>query len=648
MKNEIRIADLLKADTIVLDLAATSKEAVLDELIAQLDAAGRLNDKAKMKEAILAREAQGSTGIGEGIAIPHAKTAAVKTPSIAYGFSKEGVDFDSLDKQKAHLFFMIAATEDANQAHLETLALLSQMLMDETFRQELVKAETKDQVLDIITRKEKEIQGENESVAEDEAPVQEQSVQEQTAPEQPMKKVIAVTACPTGIAHTYMAADALKKKAAELGIPIKVETNGSGGVKNKLSSQDIEEATAVIVAADKQVEMERFAGKIVIEVPVAEGIRNAEDLLQRAVNQKGTVYHGGTTSNQDRLQDAKADKKSRQPAFYKHLMSGVSNMLPFVVGGGIIIALSFMFGIKASDPNDPSFHPLAKVLMDIGGETAFKLMIPVLAGFIASSIADRPGFAPGMVGGLLAATSGSGFLGGIIAGFLAGYTVVGLKKLFAGLPQSLEGIKPMLLYPLLGILITGFVMVYVVSDPVAAVNTALGNWLKNMGTGNAIFLGVILGAMMAFDMGGPVNKAAFTFGVAMIADGNYGPHAAIMAAGMTPPLGIALATTLFKKKFTAEERQAGKTTYILGATFITEGAIPFAAADPTRVIPSVMIGSAVAGGLSMLFGCTLPAPHGGVFVLPVIGNWPLYLVSIVAGTIVTALMLKVLKKDAVE
>lgn len=638
MNNEIRIADLLKPETIVLSLSATAKEAVLDELIEQLDKAGRLNDKDGMKQAILAREAQGSTGIGEGIAIPHAKTAAVKTPAIAYGFSKEGVDFDSLDQQKAHLFFMIAATEDANQAHLATLAKLAQMLMDESFRQELMKAETKEQVLAIITRKEKELQGENESVAEDEPANQ----QHRSA------KVVAVTACPTGIAHTYMAADALKKKAAELGISLKVETNGSGGVKNRLTSQDIEEATAVIVAADKQVEMERFAGKILIEVPVAEGIRNAEDLLQRAVNQQGSVYQGGATSYQQKIQDGKDEKKSKQPAFYRHLMNGVSNMLPFVVGGGIIIAISFLFGINASDPNDPSFHPLAKVLMDIGGGTAFQLMIPVLAGFIASSIADRPGFAPGMVGGLLATVSESGFLGGIIAGFLAGYIVLGLKRLFAGLPQSLEGIKPMLLYPLLGILITGFVMVYIVSDPVAAANTALGNWLKNMGTGNAIILGVILGAMMSFDMGGPVNKAAFTFGIAMIAEGNYAPHAAIMAAGMTPPLGIALATTLFKKKFTAEERQAGKTAYVLGASFITEGAIPFAAADPTRIIPSVIAGSAVAGGLSMLFGCTLPAPHGGLFVLPVVGNWPLYLVSIVAGVIVTTLMIKVLKKDIAE
>ncbi|UFJ62535.1 PTS fructose transporter subunit IIABC [Brevibacillus sedimenti] len=635
MQHHIRIADLLKADTIVLHLAAKTKEEVLDELIATLDEAGRLHSREEMKQAILAREALGSTGIGDGIAIPHAKTAAVKTPSIAFGLSKEGIDFDSLDKQKAHLFFMIAATEDANQAHLETLALLSQMLMDESFRQQLMQAETKQQVVDIICRKEQDIHGESESVSD--------------AQSGGGVKIVAVTACPTGIAHTYMAADALKKKADELGISLKVETNGSGGVKNRLTEEDIAEAAAVIVAADKQVDMERFAGKVVIEVPVAEGIRNAETLLKRAVNRDGYVYSGeAKVGYKEKIDQAKAENKQKQPAVYKHLMNGVSNMLPFVVGGGIIIALSFMFGIKASDPNDPSFHPLAKALMDIGGGTAFGLMIPVLAGFIAKSIADRPAFAPGMVGGMLAASSGAGFLGGLIAGFLAGYTVAGLKKLFAGLPQSLEGIKPMLLYPLFGIMITGFVMMYVVSEPVAAANAALGDWLKNMNQGNAVLLGMVLGAMMAFDMGGPVNKAAFTFGIAMIAEGNYAPHAAIMAAGMTPPLGLALATLLFKKKFTDEERQAGKTAWVLGASFITEGAIPFAAADPTRVIPSIMVGSAVAGGLSMLFGCTLPAPHGGVFVLPVVGNAVLYLVSILAGTVVTALMINLLKRAAKE
>ncbi|MFD2371651.1 fructose-specific PTS transporter subunit EIIC [Brevibacillus sp. GCM10020057] len=637
MQNQIRIADLLQADTIVIPLKARTKEAVLDELIDRLDEAGRLNSREEMKAAIMAREAQGSTGIGEGIAIPHAKTAAVKQPSICFGLSPEGIDFDSLDQQKAHLFFMIAATAEADSAHLETLALLSQMLMEDDVRQRLLSASTREQVLEVLTRKEREIRGEEK-----------ESAVELTEHSTFSAKIVAVTACPTGIAHTYMAADALKKKADELGIAIKVETNGSGGVKNKLTAQDIAEATAVIVAADKQVEMERFAGKTVIEVRVAEGIRNPERLLERALKQEGPVYQAEKRERYEQRDAGNAHGQKRESYFYKHLMNGVSNMLPFVVGGGIIIALSFMFGIKASDPNDPSFHPLAKLLMDIGGGSAFALMIPVLAGFIAMSIADRPAFAPGMVGGMLATSAGAGFLGGLIAGFLAGYVIVLLRKLFSRLPASLEGIKPMLLYPLFGVLITGFLMIFVVSGPVAAINTALGGWLKNMSAGNAVLLGMVLGAMMAFDMGGPLNKAAFTFGIAMIAEGTYTPHAAVMAAGMTPPLGLALATTLFKQKFTPEERQAGKTAYVLGATFITEGAIPFAAADPTRVIPSIMVGSAVAGGLSMFFGCTLPAPHGGLFVLPVVGNVGMYIVSILAGTVVTALMLRVLKKDVAD
>lgn len=627
----MRITDLLKEETMILSLTAKTKQDVLDELINQLDRAGQLTDKAKMKEAIMARESHASTGIGEGIAIPHAKTAAVKTPSIAYGFSKEGIDFDSLDSQKAHLFFMIAATEDANQAHLQTLARLSQLLMDEDLRNQLRNATSKREILEALASKEKELDQDQE---EENPPAKE-------------SKILAVTACPTGIAHTYMAADSLKKKAAQMGVAIKVETNGSEGVKNRLTDEDIAEATAIIVAADKQVEMDRFKGKVVIEVPVAYAIRNAEELITKAAKREGSVYQGGANYT-DKVAEAKAEQKGKQNAFYRHLMNGVSNMLPFVVGGGIIIALSFMFGIKAFDPEDPSFHPFAKVLMDIGGGTAFGLMVPILAGFIAMSIADRPGLAPGMVGGMLASTTGAGFLGGIIAGFLAGYIVVALKKAFAGMPSTLEGLKPMLLYPLFGILLTGLAMVYVISEPVAAMNAGLGNWLKGMGTANAVILGAVLGAMMAFDMGGPVNKAAFTFGIAMIADGNYMPHAAIMAAGMTPPLGLALATTLFKNKFTSEERQAGKTAYVLGASFITEGAIPFAAADPARVIPSIMVGSAVAGALSMMFGATLPAPHVGLFVLPVVGNVGMYLVAIAVGTVVTAIMINLLKRKTVE
>ena len=627
----MRIVDLLKEDTIITPLMAKTKEGVIDELIDQLDRAGRLNNKGEMRKEILTREASGSTGIGEGIAIPHAKTSAVKIPSIAFGYSPEGIDYESLDGQRAHLFFMIAATADANQAHLETLARLAEMLMDEGIRKQLMAAKTKEQIRQIVANKEDELDGGNESVVEAASG----------------GKVVAVTACPTGIAHTYMAADALKKKAKELGIHIKVETNGSGGVKNRLTDEEIREATAVIVAADKQVEMDRFAGKVLIQVPVAEGIRNSEELLTRAIRQDAPIYEPNL-SYSEKISRSKAAQKNKRSGFYRHLMSGVSNMLPFVIGGGILIAICFMFGIHAFDPKDPSFNPFAKVLMDIGGGTAFKLMIPVLAGYIAMSIADRPGLAPGMVGGLIAANSGAGFLGGIIAGFLAGYVVVGLKKMFSGLPQSLEGIKPMLLYPLLGIFFTGMIMVYVIADPVAHLNTALGDWLKNMGQANAVILGIVLGAMMAFDMGGPINKAAYTFGLAMIANGNYYPHAAIMAAGMTPPLGLAIATSLFRNKFTQEERDAGKTAYILGLSFITEGAIPFAAADPTRVIPSVMIGSAVAGGLSMFFGCTLPAPHGGIFVLPVIGHPWLYVVSILIGSVITALLANLLKKKVTE
>ncbi|CUA81355.1 PTS system D-fructose-specific IIA component (F1P-forming), Frc family (TC 4.A.2.1.4)/PTS system D-fructose-specific IIB component (F1P-forming), Frc family (TC 4.A.2.1.4)/PTS system D-fructose-specific IIC component (F1P-forming), Frc family (TC 4.A.2.1.4) [Anoxybacillus suryakundensis] len=455
------------------------------------------------------------------------------------------------------------------------------------------------------------------------------------------KKVLAVTACPTGIAHTYMAADALKAKAKEMGIDIKVETNGSSGVKNELTQQEIDEAVAIIVAADKQVEMDRFDGKYVIQVPVADAIRKPEQLIDRALKQDAPIYRasGGNRSY--------APKE--RTGFYKHLMNGVSNMLPFVVGGGILIAISFIFGIKAFDPNDPSFHPIAKALMDIGGGSAFALMIPVLAGFIAMSIADRPGFAPGMVGGFMAANGGAGFLGGLIAGFLAGYLVVGLKKWFSRLPQSLEGIKPVLLYPLFGILLTGLIMMYIVIDPVKALNEGMKTWLENMGTGNLVLLGLILGGMMAVDMGGPINKAAFTFGIAMIDAGNYAPHAAIMAGGMVPPLGLALATTLFKKKFTKAEREAGKTCYIMGASFITEGAIPFAAADPGRVIPSIIVGSAIAGALTMVFGIGLPAPHGGIFVIPIVkGNPFLYVLAILVGSLVTALMVGLWKKEVKE
>lgn len=625
----MRITELLKADTIVLDLEATSKSGVIDELVQKLGSAGKLVDQDKYKEAILAREAQSTTGIGEGIAIPHAKTSAVQTPAIAFGRSKDGIDYESLDGMPAHLFFMIAASEGANNAHLETLSRLSSFLMDTHFRQTLLKAESVAEILAAIDQKEAE-----QEVDEEET--QEESTSSSKG------RVLAVTACPTGIAHTYMAADALKAKASELGIDVKVETNGSSGVKNKLTAEDIESAAAIIVAADKSVEMARFNGKNVIQVPVAQAIRKPQELLEKAVKQDAPVYHadGNVSSESD------DQPKEKRNGFYKHLMNGVSNMLPFVVGGGILIAISFIFGINAADPNDPSYHPIAEALNTIGGGNAFALMIPVLAGFIASSIADRPGFAPGMVGGLMAASGDAGFLGGLIAGFLAGYVTLGVKRLFSKLPQSLEGIKPVLLYPLFGILITGLIMMFVVVEPVKAINSGLESWLSGFGTGNLVLLGLILGGMMAIDMGGPINKAAFTFGIAMIDAGNYAPHAAIMAGGMVPPLGLAIASTLFKRKFTKAERETGKTCYVMGASFITEGAIPFAAADPARVIPSAVVGSAVAGALTLLFGVGLPAPHGGAFVIPIVeGNPFLYLLAILIGSFITAIMVGLLKKE---
>jgi PTS system fructose-specific IIC component len=621
----MKITELLKRDTIILDIKARTKRDVINELVEKLHSAGRLQDKEKFTEAILAREAQSTTGIGEGIAIPHAKTSAVKVPAIAFGRSKEGVDYEALDGQPSHLFFMIAASEGANNEHLETLSRLSSFLMDPAFRLKIESASTVDDVLRAIDEKEL-------TDATDEHPVAQGS-----------QLVLAVTACPTGIAHTYMAADSLKAKAKELGIDIKVQTNGSSGVKNKLTPQEIEKATAIIVAADTQVDLTPFKGKPVIQVPVAQAIRKPQELLDQAISGSAPIYQGSESSEKG-IQDT-----PQRTGFYKHLMNGVSNMLPFVVGGGILIAISFLFGIKAFDPNDPSYHPFAEALMTIGGGNAFGLMIPVLAGFIAMSIADRPGFAPGMVGGFMAATGGAGFLGGLIAGFLAGYLVLFLKKALSGLPQSLEGIKPVLLFPLLGIFITGVLMMYVIIEPVKALNEGLILWLEGLGTANLVLLGLLLGGMMAVDMGGPINKAAFTFGIAMIDAGNFAPHAAIMAGGMVPPLGLALATTFFKRKFTKAEREAGKTNYIMGASFITEGAIPFAAADPGRVIPSIIVGSAVAGALSMIFGIGLPAPHGGAFVIPVVnGNPLLYVLAIAIGAFITALMVGFWKKEIKE
>lgn len=626
----MKITELLKKDTIILDLNSNTKSEVINELVNKLNQAGKLNDKVEYKKAILAREEQFSTGIGDGIAIPHAKTSAVKVPALCFGRSKQGIDYESLDESYAHIFFMIAASEGAHNDHLDTLSRLSSLLMNEDFRKKLMEASSEDEILTLIDNQEKEYLKEQE-------PKKEESYIKSKG------FILAVTACPTGIAHTYMAADSLKNKAKEMGVDIKVETNGSTGVKNRLTEDEIERADAIIVAADKQVEMARFEGKKVIQVPVVQGIKKPEELINRGLNGDDPVYHHSGSSEGSSF-------KNERTGFYKHLMNGVSNMLPFVVGGGILIAISFMFGIKAFDPKDPTFSPIAKLLMDIGGGAgAFSLMIPVLAGFIGMSIADRPGFAPAMVGGLLANTSGTGFLGGLIAGFLGGYVVVLLKKVFAGLPQSLEGIKPVLLYPLFGIFITGAIMLLVIASPVKAINTGLTAWLGSMGTTNKVILGLVLGGMMAVDMGGPINKAAYTFGLAMISANNFYPHAAIMAGGMVPPLGIAIATTIFRNKFTEQERDAGKTCYVMGLSFITEGAIPFAASDPVRVLPAAIIGSAVAGALSMIFNIGLPAPHGGIFVIAIVKGSPLlYALAILIGSAITAVLLGILKKPVKE
>ncbi|MCC2328915.1 fructose-specific PTS transporter subunit EIIC [Bacillus wiedmannii] len=616
----MKITELLKRDTVIMNLTASNKEAVIDELVEKLDGANRLNSKAEFKEAILKRESQSTTGIGEGIAIPHAKTKAVKQPAICFGRSVSGINYESLDGQPAHLFFMIAASEGANNTHLETLSRLSTLLMDEGFRKQLLEAKDEEELLRLFDEKENEKEEEDIEVAK---------------PEGNEPYVLAVTACPTGIAHTYMAADSLKAKAAELGIAIKVETNGSTGIKNALTKEDIERATAIIVAADKQVEMNRFAGKHVIQVPVADGIRKTETLLNRAVKQDAPIFNGIKEDGK-----TESTEKEKGLGIYKHLMNGVSNMLPFVVGGGILIALAFWIGgIKAEGP-------LAELLMSIGGGKtgAFLFLVPILAGFIASSIADRPGFMPGVVGGFLAAHANAGFLGGLIAGFLAGYVVLGLKRLFSGLPAQLEGIKPVLLYPVFGLLITGVVMQKVVIPPVVALNEMLTGWLNGLNGTNAILLGLILGGMMAIDMGGPINKAAFTFGIAAIEAQNFGVHSAVMAGGMVPPLAIAFATTFFKSKFTEAERKSGLTNYIMGASFITEGAIPFAAADPIRVIVSCVAGSSIAGALSMLFQITLPAPHGGLFVIALVNKPVLYIFSIFIGTVISALMMGIWKK----
>ena len=634
----MRITQLLTESTIILDLRSRSKGEVLDELIDQLDRAGKLNNKKEFRKDIQAREEQSTTGIGDTIAIPHAKSAAVKAPAIAFGRSFDGIDFESLDGQPAHLFFMIAATAGANDDHLAALSRLATFLMDEKFRVNILEAQSKEEVLQVVADKEAEVEGPADEP--DAAPVTGAATG---------GKILAVTACPTGIAHTYMAAEKLSGRAKDRGINLKVETNGSSGVKNRLTDAEIAEADAIIVAADTKVDMGRFDGKPVIQTQVGKAIYETDKLLDRAIAKDAPIY------KHDRSKDADAGSEQKS-GFYKHLMNGVSNMLPFVVGGGILIALSFFWGINATDPTSPEYNEFAAMLMTIGGGNAFFLMVPVLAGFIAMSIADRPGFAPGMIGGLMAITvtgvdgadGGSGFLGGLIAGFLAGYVTVLVKKAFAPIPQSLEGLKPVLFYPVFSIAITGIVMM-LINPPLTNIYSAISAFLEGLGGTNLVLVGLLLGGMMAVDMGGPVNKAAYTFGIAMLDAQNFNFMATVMAAGMVPPLGLAIATTMFKNKFSKTEREAGKTAYVLGASFITEGVIPFAAADPARVIPSAIAGAATTGALVMLFDIGLRAPHGGVFVIGLVdggaANILLYVFAILVGSFVTAILVGLLKKN---
>ena len=646
----MRITDLLKSESIMLGAQPKDKRDAIAILTGLMEKGGNLSDKAQYEKDVLAREASGTTGLGDGIATPHAKSAGVKAPGLAAMTVPAGMDFEAMDQKPSRLFFEIAAPDTAADVHLEVLSKLATMIMDPDFKETLIAAKSKEEFLSLIDAKE---DGKFEAAAEPapaaaEAGAQAAAPVESTAaPAAITKKILAVTACPTGIAHTFMAAESLEQHAKKRGIPIKVETNGSGGAKNILTAAEIAEAACIIVAADKNVEMARFDGKPVIQTKVANGINKADALLDEALSGTAPIYHhaGGAAA----AEESAAEDESITRQIYKHLMNGVSHMLPFVIGGGILIALAFL--LDTFDPANPGNFGsnlwYAKTFMDIGG-ISFGFMLPVLAGFIAMSIADRPGLAVGFVGGALASSSGAGFLGALIAGFVAGYVVNALKKVFADLPHSLEGIKPVLLYPLLGVFLVGVIMIFVINPPVAGINNWMIETLKGMDTSSRIFIGILMGGMMAVDMGGPVNKAAYVVGTGMLVSGEYGIMAAVMAGGMVPPIAIALATTFFKSRFTEQQRKSGVVNYIMGLSFITEGAIPFAAADPLRVIPSCVIGSATAGGLSMFFDCTLRAPHGGIFVVPTIGNPLLYLVAIFAGAVLSALCLGIVKKKVEE
>ncbi|WP_091017601.1 PTS fructose transporter subunit IIABC [Paenibacillus amylolyticus] len=650
----MRITDLMIQETMIMDLQASTKDEAIDELIASLNRSGRINDPVLFKEMIYKREAESSTGIGGGIAMPHAKTTAVNEPTVVFAKSRKGLDFEALDDQPAHVFFMIAAPEGAGNTHLRTLAALSRLLIDSDFISQLMSTDTPAEVSALFDAKQAEAAEKEAAKEKAKAEKAVNAASTSTTGQQQNTSgvivgnansedfVVAVTACPTGIAHTFMAEDALKKKAQEMGINIRVETNGSEGAQNVLTADEIARAKGVIVAADKNVEMARFDGKPVLQRPVSDGIRKSEELIRKAVNGDAPIYRsqGGNAKEEG----ASTGKVSVGSKIYKDLMNGISHMLPFVVGGGILLAISFLFEQLASPEN-----PIVQLLQTIGGGTgAFHFLIPVLAGFIAMSIGDRPALMPGMVGGLMAVNSNAGFLGGLAAGFLAGYVVIGLRKLFKGLPKAIDGLKPILLYPVFGLLIVGAISFYVFDPIFGSLNTWLVDALGNLGTGNAVLLGLLLGGMMSIDMGGPFNKAAYTFAIGVFTssgntDGAW--MAAVMAGGMVPPLAIALATTFFKSKFTEQERKSGLTNYVLGFSFITEGAIPFAAADPLRVLTSCILGSAVAGGLTQLWHINVPAPHGGIFVAALANHALLFLLAVAIGSVISGLILGLWKKS---
>lgn len=627
MEISMKIIDLLKKTSIRLGENPGSKEEIITKLVDLMETSGNLEDKEIYKKDVLKREESGTTGIGEGIAIPHAKSKAVKFPQLAAMTIPQGSDFESLDGEDTKLFFLIAVPEKSSDDHIILLQRLSTMLMDEDFRKDLLEAKEKDDFLSIIAAKEKE------KFPDD---FTEKKKSESSA----FYDILAITGCPTGIAHTFMAAESLKTKAEEMGYKIKVETHGSTGIENALTSQEIKDAKGIIIAADVGVDKSRFAGKRLVETKVSDGISKPQELIEKAVSDSTKLYK----ADEPVKEEEGGEKSSVGQTIYKHLMNGVSHMLPFVVGGGILIALAFLLDDYSIDPsNFGSNTPVAAIFNQIGG-AAFGFMLPVLAGFIGMSIADRPGLTVGFVGGFLANAGGAGFLGALVAGFLSGYIIILLRKITKGLPKSLDGIKPMLIFPLFGILSIGLIMLLLLNPPLASLNEAITSWLSTMGSGSKIALGLLLGGMMAIDMGGPINKAAYLFGTASLASGSSLVMAAVMAGGMVPPLALSLSMILFKDKYSDRDRQTIVTNIIMGLSFITEGAIPFAAADPLRVIPASIVGSALAGMLSMVFGCSLRAPHGGIWVIGVIENPIKYLIAILIGSIVSAIILGLLKK----